>query len=170
MTDQASTNMHEQLQQFLGDYRRAWRENKAAQIEAHWDTTQPAPFYKAEEVDRIISSWTDLRAYWQHNESFNDAIDLQFTDLSQVASGPDRILAGARMRWNIRFSPNARNMDGSPFSWAGKAMAGSNHVIMQLVQPGDELRLTAWIEAPNAAITYLAQMYIANADPEILRS
>ena len=153
------------IEEFLQRYRGAWRENSAAQLESFWDTTEPAPFYKAEEIDHIMTSWDDLRAYWRHNEGFNEAIQLQFSEPAAVPAGPDRQLVGMRMRWDIRFAKDARTMDDKPFSWAGQTMGGENHVVALLKTNGDDWRLVAWIEAPNAAITYMAQLYLQNVSP-----
>jgi hypothetical protein len=154
------------LQSFFSAYRDAWAENRAELIESFWATDEPAPFYKAEEIDEIITDWTQLRAYWKHNESFNEAVELNFSDLHAQPAGPRRELVGMRMRWDIRFSPDARLMDGQPFSWAGRTMGGDNHVIALLRERDGDWGLMAWIEAPNAPITYLADLYLKNVRPE----
>ncbi|MDJ0928938.1 MAG: hypothetical protein QNJ73_14970 [Gammaproteobacteria bacterium] len=153
------------IEEFLTRYRGAWRENSAAQLESFWDTSEPAPFYKAEEIDHIMASWDDLRDYWRHNEGFNEAIELQFSEINAVPVGPDRQLVGMRMRWDIRFAKDAKTMDGGAFSWAGQTMGGENHVVALLRTSGDDWRLCAWIEAPNAPITYMAQLYLQNVSP-----
>lgn len=150
---------------FLDSYRQAWSENRAELIASFWATDEPAPFYKAEEIDAIITDWDQLRAYWQHNEGFNEAIQLTFSDIKTQAAGADRQLMGMRMRWDIKFAADATLMDGSPFSWAGKSMGGTNHVIALLKDTDDGPRLTAWIEAPNAPISYIAELYLQNVSP-----
>ncbi len=153
------------IDSFFSEYREAWSQNKARLIESFWATDEPAPFYKAEEIDAIITSWDELRRYWTHNEVFNEAIELTFADIQAQAAGADRQLVGMRMRWDIRFAADAKLMDGSPFSWAGKAMGGTNHVIALLKETDDGPRLTAWIEAPNAPISYIAELYLQNVSP-----
>ena len=150
---------------FLSAYREAWSENRAERIESFWATEEPGPFYKAEEIDEIITDWDKLRAYWKHNESFNEAIELTFSDIKEQPAELDRQLIGVRMRWDIKFSPDAKLMDGNPFSWAGQSMGGTNHVIAQLKKTADDYKLTAWIEAPNAPITYIAELYMQNTRP-----
>ena len=103
-----------------------------------------------------------LTAYWQHNEGFNDSIELSFADHQSQAAGPDRRLVGMRMRWDIKFSENAKLMDGSVFAWAGQTMGGDNHVIAMLKESADNWKLAAWIEAPNAPINYIADLYLKN--------
>ena len=150
---------------FLDSYRQAWSENSAERIASFWATDEPAPFYKAEEIDEIITDWDQLRAYWKHNEGFNEAIQLTFSDIKVQGAGAGRQLLGMRMRWDIRFAADAKLMDGSPFSWAGKSMGGRNHVIALLKETDDGPRLTAWIEAPNAPISYIAELYLQNVSP-----
>ena len=50
------------VQQFFEAYREAWRENSAQRIESFWATDEPAPFYKAEEIDEVFTDWSQLRA------------------------------------------------------------------------------------------------------------
>ena len=157
------------IHEFLSAYREAWSENRAERIETFWATDEPGPFYKAEEIDAIMTDWDQLRAYWRHNEGFNEAIDLNFSDLCSQSAGADRHLIGIRLRWDIRFAADAKLMDGSPFSWAGRSMGGTNHVIAMLRTDCDDPKLTAWIEAPNAPITYMAELYMKNVRPEFLR-
>ena len=120
---------------------------------------------EVEEIDEIITDWDQLRTYWKHNEGFNEAIELTFSDIKAQAAGADRQLVGMRMRWDIRFAADATLMDGSPFSWAGETMGGTNHVIALLKEANDGPRFTAWIEAPNAPISYIAELYLKNVSP-----
>ena len=147
---------------FFEGYFDAWRRNEAAAIENHWATDEPAPFYKAEEIDEVFSDWESLRAYWRHNEGFNERIELSGSDVKAQPCGADRFLCALKMRWDIEFSQNARTITGQPFSWAGQAMGGNNHVISMLKRDADALKLMAWIEAPNAPITYMAELYMRN--------
>lgn len=148
---------------FFEQYRAAWRANSAEQIESFWDIGETGPFYKAEEIDEIMTDWDQLRAYWHHNESFNETNDLSFSDFRSQLVGADRLLVGMRMRWDIKFADDARLIDGSAFSWAGQKMGGENHVVALLKKTSDELKLTAWVEAPNAPILYMADLYMKNA-------
>ena len=159
-----------EIEIFFQSYREAWRANSARQIESFWDINEAGPFYKAEEIARIITSWDDLRAYWQHNESFNDVNELTFTNIVTQAMGEERLLAGADMRWDIRFATDARQMDGSAFAWAGQAMGGENHVVACLKKVATDWRLTAWVEAPDAPILYMADLYMKNVSPDLASS
>ncbi len=153
------------IEEFLTNYREAWWANAASQIEAAWDTGN-APFYKAEEIEHIITNWDDLRAYWQHNETFNSVNELSYSDIHAHSLSDDITLIGMRMRWDIRFADNVRNMDGSAFAWAGQTMGGDNHVMAILKHTGDSMKLAAWVEAPDAPILYMAQLYLKNVRPD----
>lgn len=150
------------IEKFFGQYQQAWRANSAEQIESFWATTEPGPFYKAEEIDEIMTDWEQLRSYWRHNEGFNETNELSFSDFRSQPAGADRLLVGMRMRWDIKFSETAKLMDGSAFAWAGQKMGGDNHVIALLQETPEGLKLTAWIEAPNAPINYIADLYLKN--------
>jgi hypothetical protein len=112
-----------------------------------------------------MTDWEQLRAYWRHNEGFNETNELSFSDIQSQPAGADRLLVGMRMRWDIKFSKAAKLMDGSAFAWAGESMGGTNHVIALLKQTPEALKLTAWIEAPNAPINYIAELYLKNFRP-----
>jgi hypothetical protein len=150
---------------FFTRYRKAWRANSAAQIESFWDTNETGPFYKAEEIDHIITDWVSLRGYWRHNEGFNDINELSFNDIITKTMGDTRILVGLKMRWDIRFAKDARQIDGSAFAWAGQTMGGNNHVAACLKRVDDDWRLLSWVEAPDAPILYIADLYMKNVRP-----
>lgn len=154
------------LDEFLDGYRQAWCANSATRIESFWDTSEPRPFYKAEEIDHIITDWDDLRAYWKHNEGFNELNELSYSDIVQQPMGADRLLLGLKMRWDIRFARDARQIDGSGFAWAGQCMGGDNHVAACLKQVTGDWRLTSWVEAPDAPILYMANLYTKNVRPD----
>ena len=158
----------QEIQQFFEAYRAAWQAAgpSAALIESHWDTSLPAPFYKAEEIQHFMTSWEELRAYWQHNDDFNATNELSFAQVVVQQLADDRVLAGAKMRWDIAFAADARNIDGSAFAWAGKAMGGENHVAAGLIRIGGDWKLTSWIEAPDAPILYMADLYMKNVRPD----
>lgn len=151
---------------FFASYKNAWWANSAEQIESHWATDEPQPFYKAEEIPQIMTDWDSVRAYWQHNEGFNEVNELSFADLVTQPLGESRLMAGLKMRWDIKFADDARQIDGSPFTWAGQTMGGNNHVAACLVRVGDDWRLTSWVEAPDAPILYMADLYLKNVRPD----
>jgi hypothetical protein len=153
------------IEDFFQSYQSAWLANSASQIESFWDTSEPNTFYKAEEIPHIMTNWDDLRGYWKHNEGFNSSSELSFSNIVSKPMGEDRILAGVRMRWDIGFADDARNIDGSTFAWAGKAMGGENHVMACLKKVGNAWKLTAWVEAPDAPILYMADLYMKNVRP-----
>ena len=151
---------------FFARYREAWRANSAAQIETFWDTSQPKPFYKAEEIRHIITDWDELRGYWRHNEGFNSVNELSYANFVTQPLGEEWLMVGLAMRWDIRFAEDARNMDGSGFAWAGQAMGGDNHVAACMRHVDGDWRLTSWVEAPDAPILYIADMYRKSVRPD----
>jgi hypothetical protein len=163
--NQESAEMSQSIKDFLSHYESAWSENSAAKIEAAWDAGNN-PFYKAEEIEHIMTSWDDVRAYWRHNEAFNSINELSFRDVQSHALSTEIQLVGMRMRWDIRFAQDAKEIDGSAFAWAGKAMGGDNHVMAILKNTDSGLKLNAWVEAPDAPILYMAQLYMQNVRPD----
>lgn len=154
------------IDDFFASYRGAWRANSAERIESFWDTGGTRPFYKAEEIDHIITDWDELRAYWRHNEGFNEANELSFANIITQTMGDTRLLVGLKMRWDIKFAKDARQIDGAAFAWAGQTMGGNNHVAACLKRVDDDWRLTSWVEAPDAPILYIADLYMKNVRPD----
>lgn len=157
--------MRPEIETLLASYQRAWQANSAALIESHWDGTRP-PLYKAEEMPALITTWEELRAYWRHNEALNSVNELSWSDIRLQEVTADVRLLGMRMRWDIRFAADARQPDGSAFAWAGQTMGGDNHVLACLRRAPDGWRFTSWVEAPDAPILYMAQLYRQNVRPD----
>ena len=151
---------------FFEAYRKPWSVNSADELASFWDTADAGPFYKAEEIDGVFTSWDELKAYWTHNEGFNEVNELSFSDHKSQELAPGLHIVSMRMRWDIKFAENARMMDGSAFTWAGKAMGGTNHVISLLRKTDDGYRICAWVEAPMAPISYIAELYMNNVRPD----
>jgi len=169
MSGNATANtghMNQELTDLLMRYRAAWQANSASRIETFWDLGEPMPFYKAEEIGHIITDWDELRSYWRHNEGFNEVNELSYSDFVSRPAGEDRLLLGMRMRWDIRFADDARNIDGSGFAWAGQVMGGENHVAACLNRCDGSWKFSAWVEAPDAPLLYMADLYRKNVRPD----
>lgn len=154
-----------ELTAFFDSYSAAWQANDPAAIEAHWDTADPKPLYKAEEITHVIEDWPALRAYWAHNEGFHQMVWLRFREPQVKPLAPGLVMVAVRMRWDIHFAEGTKTMDGHGFPFAGTAMGGDNHVITLLRHSGDGWKLTAWSETPDAPITYMGQLYQKDLSP-----
>ena len=157
--------MPQEVKELLAGYRQAWSDNSAAAIESFWDVSRP-PMYKAEEIRHYLTTWDDLRAYWRHNETFNSINELSYADITAQLVTDDVQLIGMKMRWDIQFAENVKNMDGSSFAYAGEAMGGDNHVLACLRLVDDMWKFNAWVEAPDAPILYMADLYRMNLRPD----
>jgi hypothetical protein len=157
----------------LHAYADAWRANAAAALVPHWAPDRFA-FYKAEEVRRFYTAWPDVLAYWAQNEGLHDDIRLSLSNLQPIApvpgsapgSAPGLAMVAFDMTWDIRFRPDARLATGQPFHHAGRAMGGFNHVLAMLVETPLGWKLTGWSETPDAAITYMTDLYYRTASPD----
>ncbi len=153
----------ETIDTFLKAYSAAWARNDAAAIQSFWDTDD-MPFYLAEEIDTVYNTWSQVQKYWQHNEGFHDAISLVFSDIHLKPLRGGDVMAAMRLRWDIAF----RQAEGAPDSVMpdiGNLMGGDNHVIAVVRAVQDDIKLTAWIEAPMAPITYMKQLYAKDITP-----
>jgi hypothetical protein len=146
-------------------YADAWRLNSAADLHPHWDADRFA-FYKAEEVASFQTDFAAVDAYWRQNEGLHDDIRLQLSNFKHIAIAPDMRMAAFDMVWDIRFRTDARLASGQDFHHRGKAMGGFNHVLAMLRQTPEGWKLTGWSETPDAAITYLTQLYYRTASED----
>jgi hypothetical protein len=146
-------------------YADAWRLNSAAALVPHWSTGNFA-YYKAEEVRRFFTDWADVLAYWAQNEGLHDDIRLQLSGFQHIPLEDNRRMVAADMQWDIRFSADARLADGTPFHHRGRSMGGCNRVLAMLVKDSDGWKLVGWSETPDAAITYLTDLYYRSASAD----
>jgi hypothetical protein len=150
------------VEQALTAYADAWLLNRAEALPEHWAAADFA-FYKAEEVREFYTDFARVTAYWQQNEALHDAIRLRLGAMQHIVIAPDLRMAAFAMTWDIRFSSDARLANGMDFHHRGKAMGGSNHVLAMLRRTAIGWKLTGWSETPDAAITYLTQLYYQSA-------
>ena len=156
-----------EIEQFFASYAAAWGENDSALIAMHWDTADPEPFYKAEEIPNYFHRFDDIKNYWRNNERAHEKIQLKFTNTATKELGHDQAIAFVHMRWDIKFAPPSA-AEGPAAQHAGKAMGGENHVLAMLRRTTAGLRLIGWSETPDAPISYMRRLYEWAADPAVL--
>jgi len=155
-----------QITTFFDSYSAAWAANDGAAIAAHWDGTDPAIFYKAEEIASVFTSWTDITQYWAHNEAFHDKVRLKFSgpQIRPLPGGYAMVIV--KMRWDIAFATGKKTFENQDFEHGGKAMGGENHVVTLMKETPEGLKLCGWSETPDAPITYMGRMYEWAASPD----
>ena len=126
-------------------------------IIALWDA-DAFRFYKAEEITEIYHSFDQAVAYWRANEVMHQAVRLHFSDIVAMPLEGRFAAVTMALRWDIRFS------GGAPGQLAGKAMGGWNRVVALVTDSDAGLRWVAWSETPDAAITYVRQLYERQAN------
>ena len=129
----------------MEQYRAAWAANDPAALKACWDA-DAAPLYLAEEVDETLADWAAVERYWSMNEGLHADVALSFSDPAFTELAQGVVMAAWRMDWAIAFTEKP-------------AMAGWNRVAAVYREIDAGWRLTAWIEAPLAAITYIRKLY-----------
>ncbi|MEM7503528.1 MAG: hypothetical protein AAF417_15865 [Pseudomonadota bacterium] len=152
---------------FFESYASAWAENDAVAIASHWNPSATDYLYKAEELPEFLVNMEQITGYWKHNERFHERIRLRFGEVT-LKPLPGGALAVLPMRWDIRFSEGVPTLEGGDFPHAGKMMGGENHVLTQLVETNNGIKLEAWVEAPDAPITYMRRLYEWAADSNAL--
>ena len=165
-TTEAEVTAEHDVEAALASYADAWRLNSAAALVDHWSPEQFA-YYKAEEIRSFFTEWADVLAYWAQNEGLHDDIRLQLSNIKHIALAPDRRMVAMDMNWDIRFALEAKLADGMPVHHRGKAMGGFNRVLAMLVLTQGRWRLVGWSETPDAAITYLTDLYYRTAAADL---
>ncbi|MEM7281797.1 MAG: hypothetical protein AAF438_09240 [Pseudomonadota bacterium] len=150
---------HSELRTLFASYSNAWLENDSDALYAHWDKEDDAPFYKAEEIAEYFHRYDEILKYWQHNESFHDRVQLDFSDIQWKELSDKVLVVFVKMNWHIKFAPNTKTLDGHGFAHAGKTMAGENHVLAMLRRKDSGLKFCGWSETPDAPITYMGRLY-----------
>lgn len=129
--------------------------NDFAAIRQLWDTGASDPYYVAEEHEVLCGSWEELQAYWDATAAINtDFIgNIEVVRAKQLAPGV--AVCQFRLRWKMTLS-----------SWNGAA-GGFNRGMAVFVERDGIWKLSAYIEAPMAAITYLSKL---DAADEVLQA
>ncbi len=148
-----------ELVTFFQSYSAAWKSNSAQRLLEHWDPSETSPFYKAEEISRFYHTYDEILSYWQHNENFHDAVELEFSDIKEKSLTDSVSMVFLRMQWDIKFAPGTQTQEGLAFAHAGKRMGGENHVLALLRHIKHETKLIGWSETPDAPITYMGRLY-----------
>lgn len=146
----------------LFTYADAWRRNSSQALAAHWSAAHFA-YYKAEEVRGFFTEWADVLAYWAQNEALHDDIRLKLSSIQHIVLTPERRMVTMDMNWDIRFAADATLANGMPFHHRGRAMGGFNRVLAMLSLTDAGWKIVGWSETPDAAITYLTDMYYRTA-------
>ena len=88
----------------------------------------------------------------------HQAVRLRFSDIVVLPLDGRFSAVTMALRWDIRFS------GGAPGQLAGKAMGGWNRTVALVTDTDVGLRWAAWSETPDAAITYVRQLYERQAN------
>lgn len=156
------TETNTAIEAALFAYADAWRLNSAAALAPHWDADNFA-FYKAEEVTSFYTDFAAVTAYWQQNQGLHDDIRLRLSNIKHIRISDAIRMAAFDMAWDIRFSADAKLASGMDFHHRGKVMGGFNHVLAMVSATTTGWKLVGWSETPDAAITYLTQLYYRTA-------
>ncbi|MEM9879494.1 MAG: hypothetical protein AAF862_09505 [Pseudomonadota bacterium] len=157
------------VEALFDSYSAAWAANDGAAIAGHWDGTDNAIFYKAEEIAHVFTSWEEITQYWAHNEAFHDRVRLAFShpQIRPLPGGYAMVIVN--MRWDIAFASGKDTFEGEDFAHGGKAMGGVNHTLCLIKETPGGLKFCGWSETPDAPITYVGRMYEWAASPDFKR-
>ena len=142
------------LADYFTRYQAAWNEGRMGDLEAFWDTSDPAPLYQAEEEMRAATHWAGVRDYRSRTGAMNERIIVRYSNFRMKQVSPTEVMVLFDMRWDLKLKTLPR------------PIGGDNRTVASLRKTPAGWRMHAWVEAPLAPITYVRNLYMNSVPPE----
>lgn len=136
----------------------AWdRQDYARMRREFWDPEEAEPWYVPEEVAEPLIGWQAIEQYWATNRRIMRCVRVRYSDIrvKPVAGHADQAVALFALRWDAELK-----------DWPAP-LGGFNRVTANLRLTGDGWRLTHYIEAPMAPITYIRTLVERHGDTAV---
>ena len=136
-----------EVQHVLDRVAECFRNNDFDAARALWDTSDPAPFYVAEEHEPCAADWPALEDYWRITSGINKGFTGGWTLVALKQLSDDDVLAMFRLTWTL-------DLEGYD-----KPLGGFNRGMAGLRRVGGDWKLHAYMEAPLAPLVYMKKLY-----------
>ncbi|OCC23582.1 hypothetical protein MB02_10435 [Croceicoccus estronivorus] len=151
-----TSQLHQELSEFLDAYFAAWNRYDVAAMRALWDEDEEQAIYLAEECEPH-HGWEQILGYWNVDRSKSERL-LTWRDLTAVQAGPDVAIAFYHANWSTYIPGN--RLYPKPFG-------GPVRISMVLRRKPDGWRAIHYIEAPLASIVQLREAHEAAVEPAL---
>jgi len=123
---------------------------KFSELKPFWDLSDDNPIYIAEEEDSIMTSWSEVEAYWKVTEDWNTQSNFVYSKRHIKRVDDNYAIATFEMHYDLKLNdrPNA--------------IGGDNRAVVSFRKVAGEWKIYSWVEAPLAAITYVRKLYEMN--------
>ena len=132
-----------------------WNANNYDGLKAHWDQTDPAPIYLAEEADQIMTSWPQVENYWSASEKWIDWIHVEYSNYDVKRVDELNAMVTFDLRFDLKLNDRPRRI------------GGDNRAVVSLRRVDGDWKIHAWVEAPLSAMSYVRKLYEMNVRDDL---
>lgn len=143
-------NLQEELVAVMEAVKADWNAGNYDALDRHWDQSDPAPLYIAEESDVLMTNWAAIQKYWSGTEAWNEWIVIDYYNYHVKSVDASNAIITFDLRFDVKLNDRP------------KPIGGDNRGVVSLRKIDGEWKIYAWIEAPLAAITYMRKLYELN--------
>lgn len=132
-----------------------WNAGNYDKLKSHWDISDTAPIYIAEESDVVMTSWPQIEDYWIGTDKWNEWIVIDYYNYHVKRVDASNAIVTFDLRFDVKLNdrPNA--------------IGGDNRGVVSLRKVDETWKIYSWVEAPLAAITYMRKLYELNARDDL---
>jgi hypothetical protein len=145
-----------EIEEFFRQYSKRWNSQRYGTLEELWDTSEE-PFYRAMEMDRVITTWKDMRRYWNPGVKMIDGLWNIYRDLQVKLAGPDVAIVFFVLDWDIKIK------------YSRKGSSGSDPGMAVLRRMPDGWRMAAYVEACMSPQVYVRKMFESQVRPSFVK-
>lgn len=127
-----------------------WNAGNYDGLKLHWDQSDPAPLYIAEESDIVMTSWADIEKYWSGTDAWNEWIVIDYYNYHVKRVDDSNAIITFDLRFDVKLNDRP------------KPIGGDNRGVVSLRKVDGSWKIYSWVEAPLAAITYMRKLYELN--------
>lgn len=127
-----------------------WNAGNYDGLKLHWDLTDDAPLYIAEESDIVMTNWPEVEKYWSGTDAWNEWIVVDYYNYHAKHVDDNNAIVTFDLRFDVKLNDRP------------KPIGGDNRGVVSLRKVDGEWKIYSWVEAPLAAITYMRKLYELN--------
>ena len=127
-----------------------WNAGNYDGLKLHWDQSDQAPLYIAEESDKVMTSWADIEKYWNGTDAWNEWIVIDYYNYHVKRVDASNAIITFDLRFDVKLNDRP------------KPIGGDNRGVVSLRKVDGSWKIYSWVEAPLAAITYMRKLYELN--------
>lgn len=132
-----------------------WNSNNYAGLARHWDQSDDHPIYLAEESDAVMTSWSEVEAYWSASEQWIEWIHVEYANHKVKRVDETNAMITFDLRFDLKLNDRP------------KPIGGDNRAVVSLRLVDGAWKIHSWVEAPLSAMTYMRKLYELNVRDDL---